>query len=229
MKKTVMLTLAACAAAVAAAAPAFASGGASGPKVAYMAQGNIGEVMVNPYRIAPLTAVIRNGGYVVKNAKVRIVPKQGGQEIAYSVADEMVRTHGGIPVFGLYPDYLNTVEVEYDRVYMGKTEHFKDRYQFYTAPVFLRSNGTPGQSHTTFNAKVLKMSPEFKDRLYFVNNLIPSPPEASRVVWNNPMGGALEWAFGPETQSSTRRARCAGISCPTSKCTIRISPTRAAS
>lgn len=198
MKKTVMLTLAACAAAVAAAAPAFASGGASGPKVAYMAQGNIGEVMVNPYRIAPLTAVIRNGGYVIKNAKVRIVPKQGGQEIAYSVADEMLRTHGGIPVFGLYPDYLNTVEAEYDRVYMGKTEHFKDRYQFYTAPVFLRSNGTPGQSHTTFNAKVLKMSPEFKDRLYFVNNLIPSPPEASRVVWNNPMGGALEWAFGPE-------------------------------
>ena len=39
--------------------PAMAAGGASGPKVAYMAQGNIGEVMVNPYRIAPLTAVIR--------------------------------------------------------------------------------------------------------------------------------------------------------------------------
>lgn len=45
--------------------PAMAAGGASGPKVAYMAQGNIGEVMVNPYRIAPLTAVIRSGGYVV--------------------------------------------------------------------------------------------------------------------------------------------------------------------
>ena len=52
--------------------PAMAAGGASGPKVAYMAQGNIGEVMVNPYRIAPLTAVIRSGGYVVKNASVRL-------------------------------------------------------------------------------------------------------------------------------------------------------------
>ena len=61
--------------------PAMAAGGASGPKVAYMAQGNIGEVMVNPYRIAPLTAVIGSGGYVVKNASVRIVPKQNGQEI----------------------------------------------------------------------------------------------------------------------------------------------------
>lgn len=178
--------------------PVMAAGGASGPKVAYMAQGNIGEVMVNPYRIAPLTAVIRSGGYVVKNASVRIVPKQNGQEIRYSVSDENVRTAGGIPVFGLYPDWLNTVEVEYDRVFNGKTEHFSDRYQLYAAPVFLRSNGTPGQTHTTFNVKVLKMDPAFKDRLYFINNLIPTPPDASRVVWNNPMGGALEWAFGPE-------------------------------
>ena len=178
--------------------PAMAAGGASGPKVAYMAQGNIGEVMVNPYRIAPLTAVIRSGGYVVKNASVRIVPKQNGQEIRYSVSDENVRTAGGIPVFGLYPDWLNTVEVEYDRVFNGKTEHFSDRYQLYAAPVFLRSNGTPGQTHTTFNVKVLKMDPAFKDRLYFINNLIPTPPDASRVVWDNPMGGALEWAFGPE-------------------------------
>ena len=177
---------------------AYAAGGASGPKVAYMAQGNIGEVMVNPYRIAPLTAVIRNGGYVIHNATVTVLPKQGGQTIKYTVSDENLRTHGGVPVFGLYPDYLNTVEVEYDRDFNGKTEHFKDRYQFYTAPVFLRSNGTPGQSHTTFDVKVEKMDKAFSDRLYFINNLIPSPPDASRVVWNNPMGGALEWAFGPE-------------------------------
>ncbi len=177
---------------------AYAAGGASGPKVAYMAQGNIGEVMVNPYRIAPLTAVIRNGGYVITNATVTVLPKEGGQTISYKVSDENLRTHGGVPVFGLYADYLNTVEVEYDRHFNGKTEHFKDRYQFYTAPVFLRSNGTPGQSHTTFDLKVEKMDKAFSDRLYFINNLIPSPPDASRVVWNNPMGGALEWAFGPE-------------------------------
>ena len=176
----------------------LASGGASGPAVAFKAQGNIGEVMVNPYKIAPLTAVVRNGGYVVKNATVTVLPKMGGQTIRYSVSDENVRTHAGIPVFGLYPDYLNTVEVEYDRVFNGKTEHFKDRYQFYTAPVFLRSNGTTGQTHTTFNAKVEKMDKAFNDRLYFVNNLIPTPPDASRFVWNNPMGGALEWAYGPE-------------------------------
>mgnify|MGYP003070684557 CR=1 FL=1 len=177
---------------------ALASGGSSGPHVAYLAQGHLGEIIVNPYRIAPLTAVIRNGGYVVRNVTVRIVPKAGGQELTYKVSDANVRNHGGVPLFGLYADYLNTVEVEFDRIDNGKVEHFKDSYQLYTAPVYLRSNGTPGQSHTTFDVKVEKMDPAFKDRLYFINNLIPGPADASRFVWNNPMGGALEWAFGPE-------------------------------
>ena len=179
-------------------APALASGGASGPHVAFRSTGHIGEVIVNPYKIAPLTAVIRNGGYDVKNAVVRIVPKAGGQDLKYAVSDRQVLSHGGIPVFGLYPDYVNTVEVEYDRVFHGKTEHFKDTYQFYTAPVFLRSNGLNSQSHTTFDVKVEKTDPAFKDRLYFINNIVRTPPDASRMVWNNPMGGALEWAFGPE-------------------------------
>ena len=177
---------------------ALASGGSSGPTVGYVTQGHIGEIIVNPYRIAPLTAVIRNGGYVIKNATVRILPKQGGQELKYSVSDANLRTHGGVPVFGLYPDYLNTVEVEYDRLFNGKTEHFKDRFQLYAAPVYLRSNGTAGQTHTTFDVTVEKMTDEFKDRLYFINNLVRGPADASRFVWNNPMGGALEWAFGPE-------------------------------
>ena len=172
---------------------AVASGGASGPAVSFKAQGNIGEVMVNPYRIAPMTAVVRNGGYTVKNAKVRVVPKADGQEIKYDVSDANVRNHGGVPLFGLYADYLNTVEVEYDRVYNGKTEHFKDRYQFYVPPVYMHSNGTDGQSHTTFDATVLKMDKAFSDRLYFVNNLVRTPPQASRFVWNNPMGGALDF------------------------------------
>ena len=67
---------------------------------------------------------VSNGGYVVKSAIVTVHPKMVGQTIRFSVSDENVRTHAGIPVFGLYPDYLNTVEVEYDRVYKDKTEHF---------------------------------------------------------------------------------------------------------
>ena len=67
--------------AVAAAIPAaaMAIGGASGPKIDYEVQGHIGEVMGNPYGIAPLTAVIRDGGYTLADVTVHIVPKQGGQ------------------------------------------------------------------------------------------------------------------------------------------------------
>ena len=55
--------LGAVAAAVSSALPAtaaHASGGSSGPHVSFATQGHIGEVIVNPYSIAPLTAIIRN-------------------------------------------------------------------------------------------------------------------------------------------------------------------------
>ena len=94
---------------------ALAIGGASGPKVDYGIPGKIGEVVVNPYEVAPLTAVIRSGGYDLKDVSVRIVPKEGGQEIKYKVSDQNILTHGGIPVFGLYANYQNIVEVEYTK------------------------------------------------------------------------------------------------------------------
>ena len=81
---------------------ALAAGGASGPKVGYVAVGEIGEIVVNPYGIAPLTAVIKNGGYVLQNAKVSVEGKRGGQTISYKVSDSQLKTHGGIPIFGLY-------------------------------------------------------------------------------------------------------------------------------
>lgn len=176
---------------------AMASGGASGPTVGYASQGHIGEVVVNPYRIAPLTAVIKNGGYDITDATVRVIPKVGGQEIKYHVDDIELRTHAGIPVFGLYPDYANTVEVSYTRIYKGEKEKFTEKYSFYVPPVMNISNGIPGQKNM-FNTTVLKMSDKYKDRVYLVNNLLPPPAQASRAVWNNPSGGALEWSFYPQ-------------------------------
>ena len=175
---------------------AYASGGASGPAVTYAVQGNIGEVIVNPYKIAPLTAVIRNGGYELKDVEVRIVPKMNGQEIKYKVSNRQLKTNAGIPVFGLYPDYLNTVEVKYTRLYNGKAEKFEESYQFYAPPVYTKSNGMPGQKSTMFDTEVKTVHPDFKDRLYLVGNqLSPIAPQGARFAWNNPSGGALEWAF----------------------------------
>ncbi|SUE86935.1 outer membrane protein [Salmonella enterica] len=55
---------------------AFAIGGASGAKVDYQVQGKIGEVVMNPYDIAPLTAVIRNGGYQLRACMYGLYPKK---------------------------------------------------------------------------------------------------------------------------------------------------------
>ena len=186
VKKT-FLSAACAVAALTVSSGAFAIGGASGPHVTYPTTGKIGAVNMNPYGIAPLTAVIRNGGYTLTDVTVRIVPKQGGQEIKYKVCDTQVRTHGGIPVFGLYPDYRNTVEVSYTKFANGKSEKVtNEKYRIYAGPANLRTAGFP-------KAEVKKMDPAFSDRLYLVNNMIAATPDSTRAVWNNPMGGALEW------------------------------------
>ena len=166
-----------------------AAGGPSGPAVHFQAQGKIGEVFVNPYRIAPLTAIIGNGGYELKDVSVRVVPKKGGQEIAYAVSDAQVLTHGGIPVFGLYPDYRNTVEITYDRIYNGKTEHFTDKVFIRTQPVY---------GLVPFPKAEVKKAAEgkFADRLYYINN-IGGNNNTRHAVWNNPEGGALQWSSYP--------------------------------
>ena len=179
--------------------PAMAIGGASGPHVGYPTTGKIGAVNLNPYGIAPLTAVIRNGGYTVTDVSVRIVPKEGGQEIAYKVSDTQVRTHGGIPVFGLYPDWRNTVEVSYTKTSEGKSERVeKEAYKIYAGPANIATAGYAGVKSVFPKAKVRKMSKEFEDRLYLINNMIAATPNTTRVVWNNPMGGALEWNRYPQ-------------------------------
>lgn len=176
---------------------AKAMGGASGAKVNFGVQGHIGEIIVNPYKIAPLTAIIRNGGYELTEASVRIVPKPNGQEIAYSVSRSELLTHGGIPVFGLYPDYSNTIEVSYTRRFHGQEEKFKETYRVYAAPISYPVNGLPELNPNMIKAKVNKVDPQFADRLYLVNNLLAGNPKATRVVWNNPQGGALEWCYSP--------------------------------
>lgn len=176
----------------------FAMGGASGSHVNYHKQGQIGETVVNPYGIAPLTAVIKNGGYVLKDVSVEIVPKKDGQTISYKVSNKNLLTHGGIPIFGLYPDYLNEVKVSYTRVYGNKEEKINETYKIFTAPLYNEVAGIDMQKSTFFTkAEVKKLDSKFKDRLYFVNNIVEKSGVGTKVVWNNPMGGALEWNYYP--------------------------------
>ncbi|MBE3610395.1 aryl-sulfate sulfotransferase [Campylobacter californiensis] len=178
---------------------AFAIGGASGAHIDYPVVGKLGEVVVNPYDTAPLTAVIKNGGYTIKDVKVTIVPKPGGQTISYTVADKHLRTHGGIPVFGMYPDYQNTIDVEYTKIFGGKEEKIKESYKIYAPAIYLESSGTPNQKGALFDKiEVVKApSAKFANRLYYVNNFVNKTGKGTKVVWNNPAGGALEWNYSP--------------------------------
>lgn len=192
------LALAVAIASTAMSSAALASG-PSGANVTFQTMSHIGEVVWNPYKIAPLTAVVRNGGYEITDAHVRIVPKNGGREIAYDVSRRSLLTYAGIPIFGLYPDYLNTVEITYTRTLGNKSEKFVDRIQLYCPPVYTSSGGTPTQTSTMFTAKADYVADDFKDRLYLVNNQVyAAPANGGRFFWNNPTGGALDWDFSSE-------------------------------
>lgn len=178
---------------------AMAIGGASGAKTDYAKVGQIGELQMNPYKIAPLTAVIRDGGYTLKDVKVHVHSKGNGQVIEYKVSDQQVLTHGGIPVFGLYPDWVNKVDVSYTRIdSTGKSEKLQETYEMYAPPVFFQASGSPMERTMPYKAEVKKVDKKFEDRLYFVNNIAEKSANSTRVVWNNPTGGALEWNYWPQ-------------------------------
>lgn len=77
---------------------AFGLGGPSKAKLDWQIQGKLGAVKINPYGTTPLTAVIMNGGYEIKNAKVEIVPKEDGQKISFEVEDDKLKPYCKIPI-----------------------------------------------------------------------------------------------------------------------------------
>ena len=48
---------------------AFAAGGPSGAHIGYQHQGQLGAVDMNPYKIAPLTAIIRDTRSLIRKQK----------------------------------------------------------------------------------------------------------------------------------------------------------------
>ena len=171
----------------------FAIGGASGP-VSYKPAGKLGAIFMNPYKVAPLTAVILNGGYDVTDASVTVKGKpNGGIDISYKPSNNEVRLHGGIPIWGLYPEYKNEVKVSYKR----NGEQIEETYKIYGPAIYMPGPGN-NQSQTLPTAEVVKMDNNFKDRLYLLNHMIrASTPDSGQGVWNHPVGGAMEWDNEP--------------------------------
>lgn len=150
----------------------------------------LGAIVSNPYRLAPLTAVIRDGGQTLTDARVRVVGKgDHGVNIDYLVSNSALWTHGGIPIFGLYPDYSNKVEVAYTL----NGERFQERYSIYAPPVRLPT--LHSQTGATIpRVEPVKVAPQLKRRLYLFNHLLSQVPGSNRLIkWNAPQGGAAEW------------------------------------
>lgn len=168
---------------------ALAADGSSGPNT-YPGEGKIGAVVMNPYRTAPLTAVIRNAGYALTDIKVTVKAKEGGVDIGYNVSDKKALLHGGIPIWGLYPDYVNKVEVSYKR----NGEAVSETYEIYAPAVAVYGSGTR-QTRALPQAVVTKDNPKFHHNIYLMNHLSSTLPNAGQAVWNSPVGGALEWDY----------------------------------
>lgn len=173
----------------------LAAGGSSGPTTNYKSVGQIGAVQMDPYGVAPLTALIRSAGFSLTDVMVTVKGKgDSGIPITYKVANNKILQNGGIPVWGLYPDYQNSVEVSYKKSQAGATpQDVKETYTIYAPPVTVYGSGT-GQKTTLPKAVVVKPADKsVKDKLYLMNHLVSGLPNSSQVVWNNPSGGTLEW------------------------------------
>lgn len=145
-------------------------------------QGKLGQVYVNPYEVAPLTAVINRGGKDISDIKVRVIAKKGGVDVNYNVSRGALLNHDGIPVFGLYADYTNKVEVSYS--YEGKKE--KEIYKVHTPPIVgYLADGRNGTLPTTDVKKVAK---GFEDKLYLINHTIEAAKKP--ISWTGGFGAA---------------------------------------
>ncbi|MFV0480679.1 MAG: aryl-sulfate sulfotransferase [Campylobacteraceae bacterium] len=179
-------------------APAISFAKMSGPET-YRGIGEIGAVLMNPYGIAPLTAVINNGGYKLTDITVTVKGKGAkGLDITYKVSNNKALQHGGIPVWGLYPDYQNKVEVSYKKSFGGelnKAKEVKESYTIYAPPVSTFGSGT-GQKQALPTAEVvIPADKSVKNNFYLMSHFSSVLPNAGQVVWNNPVGGAIEWDF----------------------------------
>ena len=142
---------------------------------------HLGNVIVNPYGFSPLTAVINRNTKHPTDIRVTVKGKpEGGVDITYDVGRSTLLSNDGIPVFGLYPDYRNTVVVSYKLDGRAITDTYSIVTPALTMPYMDNRNIT-----ALPQPKVTKLDTAFRDRLYLVNSGT-RPPKGSEVNWIMP-------------------------------------------
>jgi len=151
-------------------------------------QGQLGKVILNPYKVAPLTAVIDRAGKDPKDIKVTVKGKDGGGiDISYKVDEASLLHHDGVPVFGLYDGYLNTVVVEYKL--NGKP--VVDTYKILTNPFQTRI--VDGRTNIKPTIEVKKVAKGFEDRLYAMTMMGNADNKEWSWTSGDKVHGAGEW------------------------------------
>ncbi|MEZ9538690.1 aryl-sulfate sulfotransferase [Shewanella sp. 10N.286.51.B8] len=157
----------------------YAGGDLPGTASTAVAQGQLGFVYVDPYKFSPLVAVIDLGGKTISDVNVTVIGKgRDGVDIDYPVSSSQVLTHNGIPVFGMYPDFLNTVKVSYKLEGKKVTEEYK-----------IRTSALPqihidGQDRTQYEYEPLTVAKGFEERLYLVDGQVIFPNMRDHWDWH---------------------------------------------
>ncbi|WP_238786872.1 aryl-sulfate sulfotransferase [Ferrimonas lipolytica] len=167
------------------------AGSVDGLKVRPTKGSPLGVVINNPYENAPLTALVTLRGHKISDVKVTIQPKDDGVKISYPVEDMRLLDEGGVPIFGLYPDYLNTVTVNFTED--GKRKSYD--YKILTPDIDMGFGQDMWAKAPITD--VHHVDADFKDRIYFLSWTGKDGKQAKMAHNNLHAPGAMAWEGTP--------------------------------
>lgn len=118
-------------------------------KIIFLLTGFFIFLGANVIPLSPLTAILKDKN--IKEAIVTINPRDTKEiPLIYQITDKIIKEYGGVPVFGLYEDFNNKIDIEYKT----NNEIKKDTY-------YLQTKALPSKKIDIDNMK-------FDNRFYFV-------------------------------------------------------------
>lgn len=109
------------------------------------------NINANIIELSPLSAIIKDKN--IKNAIVTINPKNNQEfPFIYKVNNKTIKQYDGVPIFGLYEDFNNKIDIEYQ----VNNEIKKDTYYLQT------------QKITSEKIEIQNSNKKFNNRLYLV-------------------------------------------------------------
>ncbi|GIU49667.1 arylsulfate sulfotransferase AssT [Shewanella sairae] len=152
----------------------------------------LGYIIHNPYENAPLTALVTLAGHTISGVEVTVHANDAdGVSLTYQVDDMRVMDEGGVPIFGLYPAFMNKFTVKW----IENGERKSHDYQMLTPDIDM--GFSESQWAKAPIVEVEHVDADFKDRLYFVNWTNADGKAAPLMHNNSDAPGAFSWDGKP--------------------------------